>query len=709
METIVSTIPGAPGYRTLPAPADTPAAVIDLRGIATIARRRIGWIAVTAALFVGAALVYVLASTSRYTATTQLVLDPAGLQILGNDLTPRPNQGEISLADVESQLQIALSEVVLTSVVEREKLADDPEFGAAKDGLLGRLIALITPQGGKDDRAVKALRVLQKRIEARRPEKTLVLNISVWTENGEKSARIANAIAQAYLEQESVAKADAARRTNASLVARLNELRQQVQERETRVERYKADNKLISSGGQLVNEQQLSEMSKRLTLAQERTAQQRSRYEEIERLRRTNASPDAIAEVTDSATFMALRTKYAEAKQGEANALSALGPRHPAMKSATAQVEAARRLVEDEITRMSRSALSDLNRSRANEEAIAANLDALKTLASETGAAQVKLRELEREAESSRVVYVAFLNRAKEVSEQRGLERSNARVITHALPPAGKSNPSRLLVLAGALGIGLIGGLGLALAREQFDPTIHSPDQISEEIRLPVLATLPRPPNARGWWLVRPGESTDAPSDRGSGEQAEVRRLRDALSEFPPMNETRLVLVTSPDGLSARSLVALDLARSAALDGLRVLLIDGDPRQHRLTSSLSGADGAGFREVLAGRVVLSSAVVRTPWEGVDLLTAGATPATDRQLRHLPGDAISGQLRAFDLVVIDGRLPTSDPLARGVNNIIDDVVIVVEAGFSKKDELREMAHTLSAGKMNVRGAVLVGTA
>jgi Mrp family chromosome partitioning ATPase len=264
-----------------------------------------------------------------------------------------------------------------------------------------------------------------------------------------------------------------------------------------------------------------------------------------------------------------------------------------------------------------------------------------------------------------------------------------------------------LLVLAGALGIGLIGGLGLGLLREQFDPIIRSSDQISEDIGLPVLVALPRPPRSRGWWLVRPGDSIDAPNDATSAEQAAVRRLRDTLAESLPMNETRLVLITSPDSISARSLVALDLARSAALDGERVLLIDGDPRQHRLTSSLSGAAAAGLREVLAGHVVLSNAVVSTPWQGVDLLTSGATAAPERQLRQLPGEAISGQLRAFDLVVVDGR--PSDPLARGFNSIVDDVVIVVEAGVSKKDELRDMVRTLTASKLNVRGAVLVGTA
>jgi polysaccharide biosynthesis transport protein len=702
------------GSRASTVRPDGAAAIIDLRGFVEIARRRRAWIAATAAICVGMGLIYVLVTPARYVATTQLLLDPYGLQIVNNDLNPRSTQSEISLAEAESQVQVAISEVVLAKVVEREQLADDREFGNAGAGLLGRVVALVRSPPKDLDRSQKALRILQTHLEARRAEKTFVLNLSVWTEDANKSARIANALAEVYLEQESTAKADAALRVNASLVARLNELRQNVQESDSRVERYKAQNKIITATGQLVNEQQLSDMYKRLTLARERTAQQSARYAEIERLRRSKASPDAIAEVTDSGTFMALRTKYAEAKQTEANALTALGPRHPALQAARAQAEASRKLVDEEVARIAQSAFGDLERSRANEQAIESSIEALKQLTSQINESQVKLRELEREAESNRTVYMASLTRAKEVGEQRSLDKSNARIITHALPPSTKSNLPGLLILAGSLCVGLVGGFGLGLLREQFDPSIHSASQIIAEFGLAVLAVLPAQQHRRSLWSGRARRNADLAAcmsyNPASEHGALVRRLREALLDSRPMNETRRVLITSFDGRWARSVVALNLARIAAADGERVLLIDSDPRQHLLTSSFAKADGAGFREVLEGRVGLSDVVVRLPWQRVDLLALGSTSSRNsaRQLRRSSGDVISEQLRSFDLVVVDAHFPSSDPLIRSFSNTVDDVIIVVEAGVSCKDDLHRMLHVLASNKMNIRGAVLVGS-
>lgn len=261
------------------------------------------------------ALVFAYTLPTRYTATAQILLDLQGLHVLQNDLTPRADQSaDAQLADAESQLQVVSSGTVLTSVVEREKLQDDPEFGAVPPGLLGSLLdgrSNLEPQ----DRILNAVRILHDHLTVRRPDRTFVIDVSVWSEDRIKAARIADAVATIYIDKQLAAKTDAAKRTNATLVSRLAELRERVSLSAHRVEDYKAQHKIIGAGGQLLSEEKLSALNNQLVLAQTATAEQLSRYEDIKRLQREHSDTDAVAEAIQSPTITALRSKYADAKR----------------------------------------------------------------------------------------------------------------------------------------------------------------------------------------------------------------------------------------------------------------------------------------------------------------------------------------------------------------------------------------------------------
>ncbi|HML06945.1 MAG TPA: exopolysaccharide transport family protein [Xanthobacteraceae bacterium] len=669
-------------------PRPAPAAVIDLRDIFAIVQRQRGWILWPVIVCTMAALVVALALPTRYTATAQILLDVKGLRVLQSDLTPRAEQsGDTQLADAESQLQVVSSGGVLTSVVEREKLQDDPEFGAATPGLLS---SIIDPDRGPEDRVLKAMRSLQRRLGVRRPDKTFVLDVSVWSEEPAKAARIANAIATVYLEQELASKTDAAKRTNAALVSRLAELGERVSRSAHRVEDYKAQNRIIGASGQLVNEQQLSELNNQLVLARTVTAEQRARYEDIQRLQRNHSEPDTIAEVTGSATITALRSKYAEAKQAEANASAILGPRHPSVAAAAAQVEQSRRLIDEEVSRIANTALSEYNRAYANEEALERNLEMLKGDAVSTNQALVRLRELEREAESDRAVYAAFLNRAKEVGEQEGVNDSNSRIITRAIAPTTKSGPPRMLIVAGSLVIGLIAGLGLALLRDQFDPVIRSQRQLAAEFGMRVLAIVPD--------LIAASSPVFA---RASRQSAAMQRLRSALRSARPTGDATVVLVTSPDSPDARSVVALNLAIRAGGDGERVLLVDGDRQQQAMMLAVRDEDGEEQERLTS----LANRVVRTPWERVKFLRVSPPAGNDRQMAYDLRDAVMSRVDKFDLIVVDGGLLSSDPVVRTFPAPVDDIVIVVERGRTRRDHLREGLEALGANEAKLSGAVL----
>jgi polysaccharide biosynthesis transport protein len=145
-------------------------------------------------------------------------------------------------------------------VVKTEGLENDPEFVGAD-------------AGDATDSATAALNKLRRIVQVKRAERTYVVDVSVTAREPANGARIANAIAQAYLTEQTDVRSDAARQVSQSLTARLNELKNRVRWPEDRIEEYKARNNILGSSGQLVNEQQLTEMNNQLTLVRARTVE----------------------------------------------------------------------------------------------------------------------------------------------------------------------------------------------------------------------------------------------------------------------------------------------------------------------------------------------------------------------------------------------------------------------------------------------------
>jgi len=419
-----------------------------------------------------AALAFGQLAAARYTATVQVLIDPNDLRVVDNVLRGQNQLTETHVTQVENQVRVLLSNNVARRVVERLGLDRDPEFtGPPVFDFKAALRALLGAQpAGGGDPALDALNALKKRVRAKRIDRTYVVDASVWAYDPHKAVQLANALLEAFMEEQSASRGEAARRASGSLAARLAELRDRVQQAEQRVEDYKRANGLISSSGTLVNERQLTELNSQLVLARTRVAEAKARYEKIRDAQRGRADPSAIGEAVGSATITALRTQLAEIlrKEGEVNAT--LGRRHPAVIEIESQARRIRRLIDEEVARIGEAARNDMERAVANEATLAANLERLKSSLEDTNDASVRLRELERDVQASRSVYEAFLVRTREVSEQERLDTTNIRVMAPPEFPENRSFPPRnLFLLAGGGMLGGLLGIGFAFLGEWRD------------------------------------------------------------------------------------------------------------------------------------------------------------------------------------------------------------------------------------------------
>jgi capsular exopolysaccharide synthesis family protein len=247
------------------------------------------------------------------------------------------------------------------------------------------------------------------------------------------------------------------------------------------------------------------------------------------------------------------------------------------------------------------------------------------------------------------------------------------------------------------MALGLIGGvlLGIAgaLTRDALDRTIRSREQLEELSVLPTLAELPA---RRG---SAPRFGTESSFDDA------MRGLRNRLLRAMGP-EGRRVLVAAPFGGEGATTTALNLALSFIEFDEKVLLIEGDIRRPKIAGLMGVKSGLGLASALADCPIPGEAVHNTSVKNLFVL-ASRTARVDETLPRsadLP-DVLQDLSEHFNRLVVDGPpvLATAD--AGLLADAVEATVLVVRAGRTTVDEVKDALHALRSTGTAVVGTVL----
>jgi len=685
-----------------------PLAQIDFGKILSLLWRGRATIIYTTVAALALAVLFVVLSPHEYTAVTQILIDPLDLRAVGND-TQVVQMSDAALMQVESQVNILTSDAVLRRVVASEGLDHDSEF-ARGPSIFSVLLGKDTIPGGS---TLAALNELKRRVYVKRAERTFVVEVGVTSRDPMKAVRIANAIAQAYLAEQTQMRADAARQVSQSLSARLKELKDSVRDAEEKVEAFKARNDLLAANGQLVTDQQLTETGNQLSAARARTAVAKARLDQVEAVQHSKDENGAFPEALQSQTITALRSQYAEIMRREAEQTANLGALHPAVIDIQAQAERLRRMIDNEIGRAAVAARTEYGSAKDGERTIADNFAALKHTAVASNEAMVGLRELERDAQASRDIYQAFLVRARETGAQEQVDTKNIRVLSKAdLPQKRSSPPPSLVVAFVAMLFGAAAGTGIVLIRQPAAAGERE-DGIGYSLRqalaamgfwptpapgVPVLAVLP---------VADASFGLNAVDDPTSSFAKEMRKVYDELRASHAAAGNPSVLVVAADDEDDGATVALMLAALAAATQ-RVLLIDADLQRRTLSAIDAETGDAGLVDVAVGRKLLADAIKLDRDTNINLI-AFVAPHSRRDRRIYDADITRAfeQTRRYDMTIV-AAMDRGDPSIGFFGGLVDHIVLVAAAETYDEAAAEEFIARLGLDAAKVRGAVLTGT-
>ncbi len=661
---------------------------VDFRNVMGILSRRRSWVIGIPAVLCGIVVAYLLVAHPSYTGTAQVFVDPRDQYTPKDDPLQNSVPGD-GLLLVESQLKIITSNEVLNRVIDQLNLQNDPEFNGERI-TIGRLVKSVIGLGKTEDRALVTLRNLRKNVATKRIDRSFVIDILASADTAPRAATLANAVATAYLEEQSGANAAFQRRTSESISSQLGKLRQEVKRGEEAVAAFKAANNLVGSRSRMVSEQQLDEANTQLTNAKTRLADAQARVRLIETIEHGDAGLEALPEAIQSAAIVQLRSRLADVSREEAQLAQIDGPNHPALQAARAQVRDAQAAIQRELKNIARSVRNSEASERTNVQNLQANFEALKKQSQANEQAMVPLRELERKAESSRVVYETFLAKAKTAEERQGIDTTNIRLISRATTPENKSWPPTMIMLAAALFAGITIGIAAALARDAFDRPEREPDPEA----VPDAPTL-APAEFAAPSVLRPAMAQSRAS--------RLAALGDELLAAP--KGTTIVLVQVQRG-AWLSDVALQLARGLIANRADVMLVDADLARHPTTSRLGFDRVPGLRDVLIGAADIHDVVRLHQPTAMRVVPVGlsAIGSRDPRARQALSAALK-QLRAFDRVIIDGGEMGETGSELGLYYMADEVVFLAEAEGGKCDDAEILVELLRHRQIKARVVIV----
>ncbi len=617
--------------------------------------------------------------TPKYSARTLVLIDPRDANIV--DLGAVLDEIDTSQAQMETQVRMLTSRYLVEAVMAELNLFEDPEFIPDNRGWrqkagdvvkatsakwdisippawLARLglIDVVSPPVQAEEQQVHPLRKYQTIEKFRNhyhvnPDgQSYVIAISFESTDSEKAARIANKAAELYISGQRERKLNATVQASGFLGQRVEEIRADAERAERAVAEYRRDHGLDQAAGSSLVEREILDLQREIAIARTSLAERLGRLDLIEGMRRRGESLTSLSEVQGSPIIINLRQEVAGLIQDESELRLLYGERHPRVRELENEKRELRANIAAEAQRIVQNLENEAVVMQSRVDALIDQIEALSQEVNVEREAGVGLAQLEQEAQVTRELYQAFLQRFKQTSEQRGLIEADARIISSATPPLQPTTPSPAVFGVVGLGASTILGILVALLLERLDHTVRSGRQIEASLGIPALSHVPRLNSLKGhgsphhYLLKRPL----------SAYSESIRAVFTALQISDPDNPARVIMVTSSLPNEGKTTFASSLATFIANSGKRCVLVDLDLRQPSVHGQFHIKPTTGLVEYLTDNVSLEEATHSNIVEGLDLLLVSRlTSDPDGLLAGRTMHRLVATLRdKYDFVVFD---------------------------------------------------------
>jgi capsular exopolysaccharide synthesis family protein len=658
------------------------------------------------------ATVHVYRVTPMFRSTAVVMLDQREAQVI--DYQSVVSGLGSDFASMQAEVEVLRSRSLAERVVVAGKLEQDPFFNPLLDletdegswwnpftlALTGLDLFKSTIRGAVSEGPAltsddldprywtrqKAIDILLGSLTVEPLGETYVYALTIEVEDPQRAAFLANKVAEMYILDQLEVKFEATQQATTWLSGRVAELKVQLEAAEAAVENFTSDTTLIS-------EESLAGLSRQIKDLRER---------ELELIRQ---GEDMAARAAAVQTLSAASDHHGMAAALSSPRLIGLASDIAALSGQSgAEIQRATLIArfDAELARQSQRLTLEQDRSLSQAQAVSATISDLERQFDTQSSDLVELRQLQREAEASRLIYEYFLNRMKETSVQQGVHQADSRILSSAVISLRPSYPQKTSTVLLAAIFGSVLGAMFVLGREQMNRSFRTSDDLEAATGLPVLGSIPIAPVRKRRGLL------EYAVEKSSSSMVEaIRNMRTGVLMANVDRTPQVIMLTSSLPKEGKTTTSLLLAQNAAALGKSVLLLECDLRRRTFRSYFPGRPAGGILSVLSDALSFDEAVLHDELTGVDVLMGEETKTNAADVFSSQRfAAFIEEMRArYDMIVIDTPPVLAVPDARVIAPLADAVIYCVRWNVTHRALVRTGLQMFGQIKVRVTGLAL----
>ncbi|MEO8202687.1 MAG: polysaccharide biosynthesis tyrosine autokinase, partial [Betaproteobacteria bacterium] len=517
--------------------------------------------------------------------------------------------------------------------------------------------------------------------------------------------RVPNALSMIYIVADLESRSGAARQSMTFLTEQADKLKGQLAESERELQQFRESQKIVVTKGLSLSDatRRLEGLTASLEDARKKRSEADMLYRQVSAATRSPSREalESLPVLQRDVVLQRLKETEAEAERRASEASKRYGPEHPKILAVQSDLKIAREAVKRQVSAAAESVAKEFEIAKANEAAIILAHARATTEAQVFNRAEFPLTRLERNVESNRRLYEAFVQRANEV-RIGDIQQPIARVVDLARTPGGPSGPDRRRIIVLAMFAALFAGVGIALFLTLLDKGIKTGLDLESRLEIKAVGVLPRMKSTPAAPLDRL-----VVDDNSNTFSEAVRTIRSDVQLSTLDSPHKTVLVTSTIPGEGKTTVACNLAFAFA-QVKKTLLIEADMRRPKVARALMlDANHPGLSEFVAGDFGIEHCVRPVGDTGLFVLQSGKVPLNPLEMlsSHRFADAMEALRAMFEVIVIDSPPVELVSDSMVLSKFATAVLFVVKADHTPYPMARQSLIRLRRVGAPVLGAVL----